>query len=292
MKKAILGVLALIAAGASFGQAQDDAPVTNKRGVEILPKAGDWGLGFNAVPFLNYIGNTFNGSAGNSVGTDFVNSSQMIFGKYFLSDTKAIRGSARIGFASNTQSHFVRDMTPALVPTFVEDYRTVNSSDIFLSGGLEWRRGKGRLQGFYGAEIGVGFSDRQVNYDYGNAMTADNPSVFSTVWNSAPVGPSFTTGGPSEEQLSDRVVQQNSGSTVSFGARAFIGVEYFFAPNMSVAGEFGWGPMFLISGDGSEFRERIVNGQVERRELPSGSRDGFTLDNDNLSGSIALLFYF
>lgn len=291
MKKAILGATALLISAMSFAQAQDNTALTNKRGVEILPQAGDWGLGFNAVPFLNYIGNSFNGSGSNSVGIDFVNSSQMVFGKYFLTDTKAIRGSARIGFASNSQSFFVRDMNTSTTPSFVEDYRTVNSSDIFLSGGLEWRRGKGRVQGYYGAEIGVGFSDRQVNYDYGNEMTAENPSVFSTVWSG--FGPaSGGAGGPFEDQLSERVVQENSGSVLSFGARAFIGVEYFFAPNMSVAGEFGWGPMFLISGDGNELRERIVNGQIERRELPFGTRDGFTLDNDNLNGSIALMFYF
>ncbi|MCA1752376.1 MAG: hypothetical protein ABR572_07195 [Cryomorphaceae bacterium] len=293
MKKAILGAISLFCATLTFAQAQDNPALTNKRGVEILPQAGDWGLGFNAVPFLNYIGNSFNGAGSNSVGTDYINSSQMIFGKYFLTDNKAIRGSARLGFGSNTQSNFVRDMNTGVTPTFVEDYRTVNNSDIFLSGGLEWRRGKGRVQGYYGAELGVGFSNRQVNYDYGNEMTATNPSVFSTVWGGG-FGPAGNggSGGFFEDQVSDRVVQENSGSTISFGARAFVGVEFFFAPNMSIAGEFGWGPMFMIGGDGDELRERIVNGQLERRELPSGTRNGFNLDNDNLNGSLALFFYF
>jgi hypothetical protein len=172
----------------------------------------------------------------------------------------------------------------------------VNSSDIFLSGGLEWRRGKGRVQGYYGAEIGVGFSSEQVDYQYGNEMTATNPSVFSTIWAGKFSGPSGASGGGIgeffEDQVSERVVEESSGTNISFGARAFVGVEFFFAPNMSVAGEFGWGPSFFIGGESTDLRERIVNGQLERRELPSGTRDGVNLDTDDVNGSIALFFYF
>ena len=124
-------------------------------------------------------------------------------------------------------------------------------------------------------------------------MTATNPSVFSTVWDGGFKGPLGGSGfGPFEDQISDRIVQESSGTTVSFGARAFIGVEFFFAPNMSVGGEFGWGPMFYIGGESTILRERVVNNQVERREIPSGTNDGWNLDTDNLNGSIALLFYF
>ncbi len=281
MKKSILaGIMVICTMGA---MAQEDNPaVTSKRGVPILPVAGDWGLGVNAVPFLNYIGNAFNNSESNSVSFGFLNNDQTIFGKYFLSDTRAIRASARIGFSSMTTTNHVQTMTPGFTDRFVEDRRNRTQGNYMIAAGIENRRGRGRVQGIYGVEAIVGFSHFNTDYEYGNAFTADNPSVFYTA--------NFNSG--TVVQGSDRLIENREGNMFLVGIRGFVGVEYFIAPQFSIAGEFGWAPVYQIQGDGRELRERMVNGQLERREIPSSKNDGFSIDTDNLNGSLALMFYF
>ena len=287
MKKILLGCAAVLLCTALSAQQLDDPAKTNKRGVPILPEAGDYGLGLNAAPFLNYLGSFFNFNTGFSpanggaLAVDFINTDQTIFGKYFLTDTKVIRGSVRLGYSTMTMNNEVLSMEPGLY-NFVEDRRTSINSNFVVSGGLEWRRGRGRVQGYYGAEAFVGMSSSAVEFEYGNALTIDNPSVNYTT--------NFNTG--AQTRGGDRIVEERSGTGWAFGARAFVGVEYFFAPTISIAGEFGWGPAFFIQGEGSVLRERIVNNELEVRELPGRSRSEFSLDNDNLNGSIALLFYF
>ena len=63
MKKKVLFVASLFLATATF--AQDG--LTSKKGEAYLPEAGDWALGFDANPFLNYAGNMFNGSLNNTL---------------------------------------------------------------------------------------------------------------------------------------------------------------------------------------------------------------------------------
>lgn len=286
MKTSILAsLMALCTIGT---MAQDENPaLTNKRGVLLLPVSGDWGLGVNAVPFFNYIGNTFNNSESNSVSFGFLNSDQTIFGKYFLTDTRAIRASARIGFSNITTTNPVPTMSPGFTDRFVEDSRTFTRGNYMLAAGLEFRRGRGRVQGFYGGEAIFGLYHATSVYDYGNAFTADNPSVFFTENFDSENG-----GGAAVVQGSDRVIESRDGNSFLFGIRGFVGVEYFIAPQFSVAGEFGWAPVYQIQGDGGELRERMVNGELERREIPIGKRDGFSLDTDNLNGSLAFMFYF
>jgi hypothetical protein len=40
----------------------NNAAYVNKRGVYLLPQAGDFALGVDATPFLEYLGNLFSGS--------------------------------------------------------------------------------------------------------------------------------------------------------------------------------------------------------------------------------------
>jgi len=62
MKKISLMVLVALLAVTSIN-AQD---LKGKNGQPILPEAGDIGLGFNAIPLLNWFGNSFNGSTNNN----------------------------------------------------------------------------------------------------------------------------------------------------------------------------------------------------------------------------------
>lgn len=259
--------------------AQDKDKFMSKRGVYILPEAGDIGLGFDAVPFFNYMGNMFNGDAGNTVSTSFINN-QAIVGKYYLSDDAAVRGELRIGFTNNTNQEFI--MKDAATPdpdVLVTDKFKFNATSIYLGAGYEMRRGHGRLQGYYGGMLTLNYFSTSSKYLYGNAITSEfnNP-------NTTNFGGNITATG--------RLTEVNNLTNMGLGLRAFIGVEYFFAPKISIGGEFGWGPAFNVTTDGSWTEERW-NGTGVEEEITDIARDSnFILDTDNAFGNIFLIFHF
>ena len=57
MKKTALALA--LAFGISGAFAQD---LTSKKGEPYLPEAGDWSIGIDANPLLNYMGNLFSGN--------------------------------------------------------------------------------------------------------------------------------------------------------------------------------------------------------------------------------------
>ena len=70
----------------AFAATTSFAQLTSKSGETILPEADDWSVGIEATPFLNYIGNAFNGSLGNGAPTwNFLNANQTIIGKMWNS---------------------------------------------------------------------------------------------------------------------------------------------------------------------------------------------------------------
>src|SRR6187402_1599278 len=90
-------ILTMMAGGHAFGQDVVVTTVTttptppaeplSKKGYPILPKGGDFGLGFDALPFFQFAGNAFNGDSGNGLSSQYTNynsGNQQIVGKYFL----------------------------------------------------------------------------------------------------------------------------------------------------------------------------------------------------------------
>jgi hypothetical protein len=258
-----------------------DRPVS-KKGYAILPEAGDIALGFNAIPFFRYVGNTFNGNTNNSVNTGFVNSYQTIYGKYFLQDNLAIRAQLRIGSYKNDYNNFLLEDGANNPDQQVEDMftQTINHNAIGLGG--EMRRGNTRLQGFYGAELLVRWGGEKGEYSYGNQMSG---------YNVTPTHTTNFTGGTTTSSASDRITSYNSGKYFGFGARGFVGAEYFFAPKISVSAEFGWGLLIENRTEGVTKRERFTN-VYETYEVKAGARDSRVLDTDNFNGSINMYFHF
>ncbi|MDX1651696.1 MAG: hypothetical protein R3277_04335, partial [Brumimicrobium sp.] len=173
MKKSFI-VLAALTLGAS-AYAQDDKVYT--------PEAEDWSIGIDATPFLNYFGNFIGGNGLNTAPSwNFLTTNQTITGKYFTAADMAYRGSLRLGFSSMSEVNLVDDRVVVddfpNAPTTVENEMKTSMSNIGLSGGLEWRKGMGRLQGYYGGELGISLSSMKTTYTYGNALTvstATNP---------------------------------------------------------------------------------------------------------------------
>lgn len=253
MKK--VTVMLALALGFSSAFAQD---LISKKGEPILPEAGDWGVSINANPFLNYAGNFIGGNGLNAApSANFLTSNQTITGKYFIDDKTAYRGGIRINFSSASTATKVAAIPATTPATFVDDVTTVSGSNIALTFGLEKRKGKTRLQGFYGAEAGLMFGSGKTSYEYGNALSASNPIA--------------------------RVASTKAGSTFGFGLRGFVGAEYFILPKMSIGAEFGWGLAFNRTGEGEATVDSWNGSSVVSTTANTGKSSSFGIDTDNLN---------
>ena len=204
MKKKVLLIAALFTAGLSF--AQDG--LTSKKGVPILPEAGDWSIGFDASSLLNFGGNMLNGNLNNSLSNFGSQNAGMISGKKIIDANKAYRVMGNLGFGSSTTSP--------------EDTITVSTSGFNLGAGLgiENRRGKGRLQGVYGPMASISFGTGSTETETTNSANTDVSTV------------TFTPG-----------------VKIALGVSYFAGVEYFFAPKMSLGAEVSYGLSLNMSGE-------------------------------------------
>jgi len=286
MKKTVLFVAMLLGVGAAQAQ------LVSKKGEPYLPEAGDWSLGIDATPFLNYLGN-FLSSNGNTAPTqEFLNANQTIIGKYFTTDKMAYRGILRIGSNSQKwtamigQAGATAPVFPAL-PTTVEDTYKEKGMNIGLGGGLEWRRGTTRLQGYYGADLMLSFSSSGREYTYGNGLS-DSTSVgaISTNW--------YQDDGNIPNNIvidtynnQARIIKVKDGSSFGLTIRGFGGVEYFIIPKISIAGEFGWGLTFASMAASSTDIESVSETGTIGSQTQDGSKNGrFAIDTDrNLTGT-------
>lgn len=272
MKNLFLSVAVVLSASASFSQEEKN----------YLPEAGDWAVGIDATPFLNYAGNLLGG--GNSAPAWNALTSQVITGKYFIDANTAYRGSLRLGFLSNSAYAMIGNSAvgindnliyPAL-PAMVEDEAKFRNMNVTLGFGMEKRRGFGRLQGYYGAELGIGMSSSSASYEYGNAvpLTGVN-SANTTDWGQL---------GQDAWGNDARITENKSGTAFFIGARAFIGAEYFVMPRLAVGGEFGWGLGFGTNGTSSVTMESTDGVGFGTQTVETSNGSGFGIDTDSATG--------
>ncbi|MEI7502679.1 MAG: hypothetical protein WCJ61_05300 [Paludibacter sp.] len=267
MKKINLLLVAAFISSSIFAQEQQG--LTSKKGEPYLPETGEWAISIDASPFLKYFGNFIGGNGLNAAPTFEFLKSNSITGKYFIDPETAYRASVRLGLYSDGQTTKVPATGSAT--TQVDNKRTDSGSDIGLTAGKEWRKGKTRLQGFYGAEAGIDLSSASTSYTYGNAMTSTTAS---------------------------RTTESKSGSTFGIGVRGFIGAEYFIFPKMAIGGEFGWGLGLTSTGEGQNTTESWVSGAATTNTTKTGGKSSFGLDTDNTnsifgpSGTIRLTLHF
>jgi hypothetical protein len=316
-------VIMAFALGSSCAFAQD---LTSKKGEQILPEAEDWSIGVDATPFLEYAGNFFGKSSSNTApGFNFLGSNQAIVGKYFVEAQKAYRGGLRIGFGSQTSRAIVDDRAddlanstattnpyPSTRPTTENSWKH-STTNIGLSAGMEMRRGKTRLQGYYGGEFGLSLSSSKDVFSYGNALSTSTTAPVDV----SQSGDEFqgannwvpsVAGIPSSALTSSgaRITERKNGSVFAFGLRGFIGVEYFILPKISIGGEFGWGFGIASAGKSTTTYESIgssIPSDPTKEQVGSTTIEGpkggvFLIDTDNSnsffgnSGAIRLNFHF
>lgn len=267
-----------------------DALLLSKKGEPILPEAKDFALSIDASPFLTYTGKLLSAAGADApVINSIANYPLTIGGKYFISPKQAYRARVRIGIVSQTLSNSVVDNQNTTLDTlYIKDSRKVSSTDVTLAFGKEFRRGKTRLQGFYGGEGIIGISTGKSIYTYGNAFSNLNVSPTSTDF----VTP--TSLGYASAAANNRIQSESNGTGIKIAARAFVGAEYFIFPKMSIGLEFGFSIMYYNQNDGKLSTESwdAANGSVKNKTLAKSGTKGFGVDNDNSGGAIMLNFHF
>lgn len=271
-----------------------DVPqIVSKKGEVYLPQAGDWAISLDATPWFNYIGNFFHGTGSTQSPTaSFLNSNQTIIGKYYANNNTAYRMLVRIGINSYSQNQEISSSdTGQTFPTpQVEDKRTISSHFIGLGAGIEKRKGHTRLQGYYGVEAMFYFAGSDTTFTYGNAYNASvdaNPVWYD--WNSN----TTTSGLP-------RPTEDGPGGTFGISLLGYAGIEYFFAPKISIGAEFTWGINFQTTGQGSVSIEELNSstGADQTDIYKTSGSTRFSLDNGintawgNSSGALYLTFHF
>jgi hypothetical protein len=302
MKKFAI-ILSAIAFSGNLVSAQEDPNFISKNGHEVLPKAGEFGIGFSATSFLNYAGNLFMGTATapvvqepggfNLEGFTAGNIPATFMARYFLADDMAIRGRLQLNLNRAVDTRVAPLSTlnfDPLAPQFGEDQGNFRSTATMIGAGIEKRRGTSRVQGVFGGELIVGFANSSIIYDYANPMNADFPTPFISDFGT---GNTYAaTGGTGM-----RVIEDRFGNRIFGGIRAFAGVEYFFAPKASLGGEFGYTIGTSTRGQRVQTREyfspaenQIV--EVESRIIPSSRISSLGAGFDQLNAGITLNFYF
>lgn len=262
----------------------------SKKGEVILPEAKDWALSVDASPFLTYTGKLLSTAGADAPAVNsLANYPLTIGGKYFINAKQAYRARVRLGIASQTVNNAVVDNQNTTLDTvYIKDSKKTSATNITLAFGKEFRRGKTRLQGFYGGEGIIGISTNKALYTYGNAFSNLNVSPTSSDF-ATPTATGFASA-PSNT----RIQSESSGTGIKVAARGFVGAEYFIFPKMSIGVEFGFSLMYFNQNDGKLSTESwdAASGGVKNKTLAKSGTKGFGVDNDNSGGAIMLNFHF
>jgi hypothetical protein len=235
-----------------------------------LPMAGDYSIGFNAVPLIDFALDKTrifsDAPASSSAGIISYQQPLTLSGKYMKDVNTAYRATLMLGYERTTNKTFV----PKIGGDIGEDVTDTEISSNFglkVSLGKQFYRGDKNLRGFYGYEGLIGVSREDiVKKKYGNELDTINSG--------------------------NRVIKSSQGRSIGIGARGFVGLEYFFAAKLSVSAEFGYGLNYQFNAGASSVAEEFKNGQAEETEIKMAGSQEFNMNADNADGRIVFSFYF
>ena len=284
MKKSLILLLTLLVS-ASVAGAQE---TTEK---EYLPKKGDWAVGFDVSPILRVIGGI--GAGDLKLGgvpwltdnTTNLMPELSVNAKYMLSDKLGIKANVGLLLRSDSEAEFARDdaeyANNPLSDAKVEDRKHTFNSGISLMAGAEYRVGRKKVQGVFGAGVLFALQNTTTSYNYGNAMTSLNQSPSVGITN-------YTYNG-------GRKLSENGNPFYYAGLIGSMGVEWFVAPKISLGAQVDLSAYAIFKSKRYVDSERYdpASGTVEKRtDLMQPSSVDFHIGTDSISGSINMVFYF
>lgn len=299
-KLIILTLLFAITATSAVGQASQTKPV--------LPKAGDIGFGVDLVPIFTYVGKFFNGATSNSlnefagqtwdatgVPDNFMNPTTSFFVKYMLTDEIAARANVGIQKIGSTTRMYQKDDAALFFNPLSEkeviDKRISHENGAALALGLEYRRGYKRIQGYGGADLLYGFTQKTDRYVYGNKITEANQTPTRTS------GTFITTTVVDNPNWSKTYLleHRNQGYDHYVGLDVRMGVEYFIASHLALGGEVA---LYMYQKIGSQEWQKTegwnatTNRLETKIETVSPGNTSFNLGTNNIGGRLYMMFYF
>lgn len=285
MKRLFIAALAVV----TFGATAQDVNFKSKRGENLLPEKGDWALGFSTDGIFEYLGNAFNGNTANNAPTVGISKTinndfkGRFVGKYFTKDKVAYRVVFNLKVESNntklenttpdpSTTVVTVPVTPApnVVGTiFKSDETQISNTEFSVGLGKEWRRGKTRLQGFYGTDVLLFVS-----------------SSSSKITNYKEVNATSTTPAGTLKVIDDDTFETKSGVGVGFGVEGFIGAEYFLFPKIAIGAQYTYGARYIKQGAG-ESNSVIKNSTQDSFATPTLTSDVTTTSANTASNSKA-----
>lgn len=289
---------------AVVAQEKSSAKAGKGTSLDYLPAQGDWSLGVDVSPLLKYFGTMFSDAGSGDLkalgGTPFIEGSGFaekdktlvpnvsVMGKYFLSNHLALR--ANIGFKvglENKNYYAWDDRELAVNPLGekkVENCLKQSREGVSVLLGAEYRKGKSRVQGVFGAGLLFAFMNDRLEYSYGNEMTTVNQLPSGSVTDYPRI--------PNRYRV---LSKYNTGANFYTGLTGSAGVEWFMAPKVSLGAEVNMSVYYLfgmqtyIESEGYN----TVTGSVEKRtDLISPGDRGFYAATESLGGALTLNFYF
>lgn len=307
MKKVISILLAAVLAVPMFAQRPTPEERANADFSAWLPQEGDWSLGFGLDPIASFIGNMFNGTTWNGLNAlqgeslaDPVAMPRMasIMGSYMLTDKLAVRANIGLGIYGSTERQYVQDdaalfLNPYSTQDGLDVHKSLNLGASF-SAGIEYRVGKRRVQGVFGAGLTYGFwGISKDSYSYYNAITEANQAPSQQIY-----APATITLPAKFNYLQNARLLENSadlGHSHMVGIYGSAGVEWFVAPKIAL----GLNVNLLLDYQWTAARTQKWEGWnpvlAQRQEIivhDKAPQDGFTFTTDNIGANLYVAFYF
>jgi len=301
-KNIIIIACVLLSLGRVAAQDAGDAnktiasPITK----QYLPKKGDLAIGIDAIPMLEFLGNSLNGYGtngsrntigavgGSVINLDFAPKPDVsIMGKYFFKDNMAFR--VNLGLLSNNS--FQRAYVASDVLTVTDPLSSQNVIDCVnnqnsggsLAVGLERRVGKSRIQGVFSADLLLAYQTSKIDYNYGNKLTTLNTK------------PSASTILPALDASGYRTIEKYNGNNYYTGGMLNVGVEYFICPKLAIGSEVNLMVYYKFGSSTYEEREglNLYTNELETRSvLTSPGNNKLAFGTGNFASKLYLIFYF
>ena len=271
---------------------------------DYLPQAGDLAVGIDMQPVYGFFGNIANGDVGNGLGQfggedPFGMTGISIMGKYMLDKTTALRVNVGINkdviknyaYSIDDEARFQNPLSEAKV----EDLNKSNIAAYSIAAGIEFRKGKNRIQGYLGADLVFGLEKQRYQFSYGNILTDVNQIPTRTNYNNAPGG---FPGAPNIANVTywtRTYATESYLSNILAGVAGRVGVEYFIVPKLSFGGEVSLliGERFQKLAYTKSEGYNPTTAQVETHtELMRPASRQFHIGTEDLGGKLFMMFYF
>ena len=276
---------------------------------DYLPKAGDWAIGIDMQPVYQFFGNIANGSGTAAAtvntlrkfgGEDAIGytgaNNVTLMGKYMLDNTTAIRFNVGVqkdkthdfSYSQDDNERFINPLSEAKV----EDVQHTNQALYSVAAGIEFRKGKNRIQGYYGGDLVYGIQKNSYKFEYGNAITEINQTPSYTNYNAVVPGLMIN---PGYWTIGSARITEYYRNNVLIGIAGKLGVEYFIVPKLALGGEVS----LLINETFTKARYTKSEGynpttaQVETHtELEAPADHAFHMGTQDMGGKLFMIIYF